>query len=140
MTTDLANLIPTIEFTWTITAVIWVVVLVIAAMLAASGLGPRTKRVAAVLATLGSLAVAWAVLADLGEIPPTQALPEVDPMLLSLWGLGILVLLPVLFLLLGGARGRTFHPTLAPFAYLAKGVTFVASTLSIIGFYLQHVR
>jgi len=140
MTTDLANLIPTIEFTWTITAVIWVVVLVIAAMLAASGLGPRTKRVAVVLATLGSFAVAWAVLADLGEIPPTQMVPEVNPMLLSLWGLGILVLLPALFLLLGGTRGRTFHPTFAPIAYLAKSVTFLASTLSIIGFYLQHVR
>ncbi len=140
MTTDLANLVPTIEFTWTITSVIWVIVLVIATMLVASGLGRRSKRVAVVLSVLGSLAVAWAVLADLGEVPPGQMAPDVNPMLLSLWGLGILVLLPALFLVLGGARGRTFHPTIAPLAYVVKIVTFLASALSIVGFYLQHVR
>ncbi len=138
MSADLANLIPTIEFTWTITSVIWVIVLVIATTLAASGLGRRAKRVAAALSVAGSLAIAWAVLADLGEIPAGQVAPDITPMLLSLWGLGVLVLLPTLFLLLGGGRGRTFHPSFAPFAYVMKFVTFLASLLSIVGFYLQH--
>jgi len=137
---NLLESLPAIEFSWTIAAVIWVVVLISVATMGASGIGSRAKRVIPVLSIGGSLAIAWALLADLGEIPAGRAVPDVTPMFLSLWGLALLALVPVLFVLVGGARSRTFHPTVAPFAYLAKGVTFLASTLSIIGFYLQHVR
>jgi len=136
---SLPDFVPLIEFNWTVAAVIWVIVLVIVATMGASGIGGRAKRATTVLSIGGSLAIAWALLADLGEIPAGRTVPDVTPMFLSLWGLAMLVLVPFLFVIVGGARSSTFHPTIAPVAYLAKGVTFLGSVLGIVGFYLQHM-
>lgn len=137
---DALGRLPSIEFTWTVTGAIWLIVMVIAAMLTSSGLRAPSKWSAFVLSVAGALAGTYALLGHLGHAQPSRAIPELSPVLLSLFGLCILVLLPTLFILFGGMRDRTFHPTFAPVAYLFKLVTFVASTLSIVSFYLQHMQ
>ena len=136
----LPDFIPSIEFNWTTTAIIWVVAFLVAAIISNSGLGPHAKRAVSFLSIVGGMGITWAVLNDLGVLAEGQLIPEPSPLFFSLWGLGLLTLLPLSFILLGGLRSADYHPRWSPFAYLVKLVGFVASVLSIIGFYLQHLN
>ncbi len=137
MWTDLLDLIPLIRFSWLTTAAVWLATFLVAAMLSTSQLSSRHRRVIVFLSAGGALALVWAGLADLGELAPS-GVPVLGPEFLSLWGLGTLGLVPLTFVLLGGTFHADYHPRWAPFAYVSKLVSFVASLVTILGFYLQH--
>jgi 1,4-dihydroxy-2-naphthoate octaprenyltransferase len=136
---ELPDFVPTVQFSWTTTAVIAVVVLIVVMIIGNSGLRPGAKRRVTFVSLLGSLGIVWALLYDLGEIPGGGYVPALEPPFFSLWGLAMLVLLPLLFALVGGIRDADYHPRWAPWAYVTKLLSFVSSVLGILGFYLQHL-
>ena len=140
MSIQLPGFVPTIAFSWTTTAIIGVVVLLVVAIIGNSGLPVGAKRRVTFISLLGSLGIVWALLYDLGELAPGQITPAVEPKFFALWGLAMLVLLPVAFTLAGGVRHADYHPQWAPWAYGAKLLSLVASVLGIFGFYLQHLQ
>lgn len=138
--TELLEWLPPIVFTWTLVVVVWIVAFVVAAMILASRLSARNKAAIMLLSFGGAFGLVWAGLVDLGIVRAEFVVPEPDPMLLGLWGLGATVLLPVLFLLLGGPAKAKYHASWAPVVYVSKGISLAASVVAILGFYIQHMR
>lgn len=121
--------------TWTGVAIIWIAVMIIAGIIGQSGIHQHARRVIMVIGPLGSLGIAWALFVDNGRLLVGTS---VNPLFFALWGLAILGVLPVLFVLLGGLHTHQYHPSWAPFAMMTKAASFLASLLSIWAFVVQN--
>jgi len=131
--------VPSIDFSdWTTVAIIWVAVLVLAALIGQSAIFRGARRKIGVLGPVAAFLVAWAVFADAHRLPYGQTLPAVTPEFLAIWGLATLGVLPLLFVLLGGLHTHGYHPKWVPFAMLTKLTSFAASVISIWSFYAQN--